>query len=150
MDERLRFVARLLEGEQMCREFGISRVTDYKIFNRYRECGVDALTDRSRRPYRHANKLPFQVERCILGIKREYPSWGAPKIRNKLIRQFPMIKAPAISTVHAVLDCNGLVKRRKRRRYQAEETELHAAQYPNELWCADYKSEFMLSNRQYC
>jgi hypothetical protein len=35
MDERLRFVARLLEGEKMaplCREFGISRVTGYKIF----------------------------------------------------------------------------------------------------------------------
>jgi hypothetical protein len=38
MDERLRFIARLLEGEKMaplCREFGISRVTGYKIFNRY-------------------------------------------------------------------------------------------------------------------
>ena len=40
MDERLKFIARLLEGEKMapvCREFGISRVTGYKIFNRYRE-----------------------------------------------------------------------------------------------------------------
>jgi hypothetical protein len=66
MDERLRFVARLLDGEKMsplCREFGISRVTGYKLFNRYRECGLTALNDRSRRPYRHANKLPFQVER---------------------------------------------------------------------------------------
>jgi len=34
MDERLRFVARLLEGEKMavlCREFEISRKTGYKI-----------------------------------------------------------------------------------------------------------------------
>jgi putative transposase len=88
MDERLRFVARLLEGEKMttvCREFGISRVTGYKIFNRYRECGLEALNDRSRRPYRQANRLPFQVERSILGIKRDYPSWGAPKIHDKLI-----------------------------------------------------------------
>lgn len=41
MDERLRFVARLLEGEQMsllCRELGISRKTGYKIFERYRTC----------------------------------------------------------------------------------------------------------------
>ncbi|WP_297588010.1 integrase core domain-containing protein [Roseibium sp.] len=91
MDERLRFVARLLEGEKMapmCREFGISRVTGYKIFERYKECGLDGLNDRSRRPYRQANKLPFQIERCILGLKREYPSWGAPKIRDKLIRQY--------------------------------------------------------------
>jgi len=39
MDERLRFVARLLEGEKMaplCGEFGISRKTGYKIFDRYK------------------------------------------------------------------------------------------------------------------
>jgi putative transposase len=61
MDERLRLVARLLEGEKMtalCGEFGISRKTGYKIFDRYKECGVQALTDRSRRPYRQANRLP--------------------------------------------------------------------------------------------
>jgi hypothetical protein len=43
MEERLRFVARLLDGEPMtdvCREFGISRKTGYKIFNRYREMVV--------------------------------------------------------------------------------------------------------------
>lgn len=153
MDERLRFVARLLEGEKMaplCREFGISRVTGYKIYERYKDCGLDGLNDRSRRPYRQANKLPFQIERCILGLKREYPSWGAPKIRDKLIRQYPMLKAPAISTVHAVLDRHGLVLRRKRRRYKARGTELRDAQEANGLWCADYKGEFKLGNRQYC
>jgi transposase InsO family protein len=153
MDERLRFIARLLEGDKMaplCREFGISRVTGYKIFNRYKECGLDALNDRSRRPYRQANKLPFQIERSILGIKREHPSWGAPKIRDKLVRQYHMIKPPAISTVHAVLDRNGLVQRRKRRRHKAEGTALVAAHDPNGLWCADYKGEFMLGSKQYC
>ncbi len=153
MDERLRFVARLLEGEKMaavCRQFGISRVTGYKIFNRYKECGLEALNDRSRRPYRHANKLPFQVERTILAIKREHGSWGAPKIRDKLIRQLPMLKPPATSTIHAVLDRHGLVKRRKRRRYKAQGTELIAAHAPNGLWCADFKGEFMLGNKQYC
>ena len=153
MDERVRFIARLLEGEKMaplCREFGISRVTGYKLFNRYKSCGLDALNDRSRRPYRHANKLPYQVERTILGIKKAHPSWGAPKIRDKLIRQFPMIKPPAVSTVHAVLDRNGLVKRRKRRRHKAQGTELVGAHAPNGLWCADYKGEFQLGNRRYC
>ena len=43
MDERLRFVARLLEGEKMaplCAEFGISRKTGYKIFDRYKDCAL--------------------------------------------------------------------------------------------------------------
>jgi putative transposase len=38
----------------LCREFGISRTTGYKIFTRYNEIGLEGLTDRSRRPYRHA------------------------------------------------------------------------------------------------
>ena len=46
MEERLRFVARLLDGEKMtplCVEFGISRKTGYKIYDRYKACGIDAL-----------------------------------------------------------------------------------------------------------
>ena len=49
-----------------------------------------------------------------------------------------------------MLDRNGLVKRRKRRRYKAEGTTLIGAHAPNGLWCADYKGEFMLGNREYC
>src|SRR6202030_4625265 len=59
MDERLKFIARLLDGEKMavlCRQFGISRKTGYKILTRYNEIGLEGLTDRSRRPYRHANQ----------------------------------------------------------------------------------------------
>ncbi len=91
MDEKLRFVSRFLDGEKiatLCREFGISRVTGHKIIDRYRDSGLEAFTDRSRRPYRQANQLPFQVEKLILQIKQEWPNWGAPKIRERLIRRF--------------------------------------------------------------
>jgi hypothetical protein len=79
MDERLQFVA------ELCREFGISRKIGYKIFDRYQECGVEGLTDRSRRPYRYANQLPFQVENYILNVKREHTSWGARKIGARFL-----------------------------------------------------------------
>ena len=106
MDERMQFVARRLAGEPMaelCREFGIARKTGYKIFDRYQECGIQGLTDRSRRPYRYANQLPFQVENYILNVKHEHPSWGARKIRDRLLRRFSGIPIPAKSTLHAVL-----------------------------------------------
>src|SRR5437868_7763108 len=125
MDERLRFVARLLEGEKMaplCAEFGISRKTGYKIFDRYKDCGVQAFTDRSRRPYRQANRLPPPVEATIVRLKREYPGWGAPKIREKLRQQTNGPQLPAISTVHAVLDRHGLVKHRRRRHHSSAAT----------------------------
>src|SRR5712671_5558038 len=153
MDERLQFVARRLAGEQMadlCREFGISRKTGYKIFGRYQECGVQGLTDRSRRPYRYANQLPFQVENFILNVKREHASWGARKIRERLLRRFSGIPIPAKSTIHAVRDRHGLVERRGRLRHRAHGTALSLGQKPNELWCTDYKGEFLLGNHQYC
>jgi putative transposase len=153
MDERLKFIARLLDGDKMaalCREFGISRKTGYKILARYDQIGLEGLTDRSRRPYRHANQLPFQVEAQIIRLKKDKPSWGAPKIRERLSRLYPDVHTPAISTVHAVLDRHNLVKRRTRRRNRATGTALCVPSQPNDLWCADYKGEFMLADHRYC
>ena len=154
MDERLRFVARLLEGEKMavvCDEFGISRKTGYKIFQRYQTVGLHGLSDRSRRPYRHANQLPMAVEKAIVRLKKEYPSWGAPKLRERLKQRWPEVACPAISTVHAVLDRHGLVRRRRRRvRVPRAGTPLSWPETPNALWCADYKGEFLLGNHRYC
>src|SRR5262249_29002282 len=127
MDERLRFVARLLEGEKMaplCAQFGISRKTGYKIFDRYKDCGLEALTDRSRRPFRQATRLRPPLGATSARLKREYPGWGPPKIRKKPPQQSPLSPLPAISTVHAVLDRHGLVKRRRRRRHSARGTQL--------------------------
>jgi putative transposase len=153
MDERMQLVARRLAGEPMadlCREFGISRKTGYKIFDRYQQCGIQGLTDRSRRPHHYAHKLPFQVENFILNVKREHSSWGARKIRERLLRRFSGIPIPAKSTIHAVLDRHGLVERRGRVRRRAQGTELSFGKNPNELWCTDYKGEFLLGNHQYC
>ena len=154
MDERIRFVIRLKEGEAMaslCREFGISRKTGYKIFERYEECGLEGLTDRARRPHRYAHQLPEQIEAAIVAAKREKPSWGARKIRERLLRRLPSeVKVPARSTIHAILDRHGLVTRMKRSRSRTEGTPLSPGLSPNELWCTDYKGEFKLGNQRYC
>ena len=154
MDERLRFVARLLDGESMtavCRSFGISRKTGYKIYNRYRDEGVEALCDRSRRPVRYANQLPEPVERLIVRCKRDKPHWGARKIREMLVQRLAGdVRVPARSTVHAVLDRHGLVKRARTRRAKAQGTALSAGQAPNALWCTDFKGEFKLGDGRYC
>ena len=153
-EERLRFVVRLKDGEEMsllCREFGISRKTGYKIYSRYKECGSEAFTDRPRRPIRLANQLPVQVELAILELKKEKPHWGAKKLRERFIRKFGSeVPAPAVSTFHAVLHRHGLVQPMNQRRTRAMGTTLSAGLNPNDLWCADYKGEFRLGNQRYC
>jgi len=52
MDERVKFVAAMLEGDEtfveLCERFGISRKQGYKWKERYDQGGVEALADRSR------------------------------------------------------------------------------------------------------
>jgi transposase InsO family protein len=154
VDERLRFVARLLDGEAMtdvCREFGISRKTGYKIFDRYKEHGLEALNDRSRRPVRYANQLPQQIESLIVNLKRDKPHWGARKLRELLVRRLAgEVRIPAKSTIHAVLHRHGLVRPIGRHRNRATGTPLSQGLAPNDLWCADFKGEFKLGNGRYC
>jgi transposase-like protein len=90
MEERLRYVARLLDGagmSEVCRCFGISRKTGCKIFNRYKEHGLEALCDRARRPVRYANQLPEPMEQMIVRLKQDKPHRGARKIREALVRR---------------------------------------------------------------
>jgi transposase InsO family protein len=154
VEERLKFVVRVIEGEPMtelCREFGISRKTGYKIFNRYKADGTAAFSDRSRRPVRYANQLPPQVETLIVRLKREKPHWGARKLRELLVRRLPGdVRVPAKSTIHAVLDRHGLVAQGRRRRQRAAGTPLSTGANPNDLWCADFKGEFKLGDGRYC
>jgi transposase InsO family protein len=49
-----------------------------------------------------------------------------------------------------VLDRHGLVERRGRVRRRAQGTALSWGHHPNELWCTDYKGEFLLGKRPYC
>lgn len=75
MNERLKFIGRLLQGEKMaelCREFGISRKTGYKFWDRYQKVGLYSLSDRgyfdeqSKRfeplPY------PFAPKNCVTQV----------------------------------------------------------------------------------
>jgi transposase InsO family protein len=131
----------------LCGEFGISRKTGYKIYERYKLSGAEALSDRSRRPA-HAGWL---LAHAVGELKRDKPHWGARKIRELLIRRLASeVKVPARSTIHAVLDRNGLVQRPGRRRNKATGPGLSNGAEANDLWCADFKGEFTLGNKRYC
>lgn len=151
--ERVIFLKRLLDGERMvdlCREFGISRKTGYKYLERYKKHGEVGLLDQSTKPGFLAKTTPKDIQDLIVELRKEYPTWGAAKIRERLKVKYPGLKLPARSTVHEILDRHGLVKKRKKMRYKAVPTDLKHVTNPNELWCADFKGHFRLQNGSYC
>jgi transposase InsO family protein len=154
MSERVKFIGRLLCGERMsdlCREFGISRKTGYKIFDRYRVSGTKAFENQSHRAHRCPHKTPEAIVKLITDLRQTHPSWGAPKIRAHLKRKHTEVTIPAASTIHIILDRHSLIRKRSiRRRFRAEGTILTPGQAPNDLWCADFKGQFRMKNGQYC
>ena len=91
------------------------------------------------------------IERAIVDAKKDKPHWGARKIRELLVRRLAGdVRIPARSTIHAVLDRYGLVKRTGKRRQRALGTPLSSGSVPNALWCVDFKGEFRLGNQAYC
>lgn len=154
MSERMQFLARLQAGERMtdlCREFGISRKTGYKLLARFETLGSAALVDASRAPKRVANRTSDPMREMLVGARRKHPTWGPRKLRAWLLRRQPGLVLPAASTIGDLLKREGLVERRARRRstspWMGDRMEPGG---PNELWCADYKGQFRLGNGQYC
>lgn len=153
MSERMIFVSRLLAGERMaelCREFSVSRKTGYKIFSRYKDSGLDGLKNISRAVRSHPNQTPRVIEKAIIELRNEHPTWGAPKIKAILERRYT--KVAACSTIHAILIRHDLITKSRRRSvtYKSQGTDLSEVSAPNKLWCTDFKGQFKMGNDRYC
>jgi transposase InsO family protein len=137
----------------LCRDFGISRLTDYAIFKRYAEEGWDALEEHSRRHKRHPNQTPKELEEAIISKRKKHPSWGARKIIVLLNRDagFSKKEIPSGITVNNIMKKHGLVITRKKNRRRIENQNLiFDPANPNEIWSSDFKGKFKIGNGVYC
>ena len=146
MDERASFIYEVrnsdLSFSELCRRYQISRVTGYKWVKRHTALGVPGLSDGSHRPSSCPHRIPAVVERRIIELRKRR-RWGAPKLHTLLEEELG--SAPAISTIHRILDRNGLVQHKKPRRSMGQPSRPpFEADRPNALWTADFKGQFRL------
>ena len=154
VNERMKFVVRLDAGEAMsdlCREFGISRKTGYKFWERYKRRGPQGLEDASRAPKRVARRTAAEIESALVEARKRHPTWGGRKLKRAIEREQPGLIIPSASTVSDILKRNGLVKQRKRwQRPTPWRKSLTVPGASNEVWAVDYKGQFRLGNGEYC
>lgn len=151
MDERANFVFEARRGDlsisELCRRFGISRPTGYKWPLR-RSAGLEAIRDRSHRPHSCPHQISAEVEQRIVEL-RKHRRWGAPKLQRLLEQELGW--APAIATIHRILDRRGLVQHRKPRRSREKPARTpFEADRPNALWTADFKGHFRTRDGLVC
>lgn len=155
MNERLGFVLEFEAGErtmsELCRVFGISRKTGYKLLARYREFGVAGVEERSRAPHAHPNAVSKQAAAAIVQLRRRFPDWGPLKLLDWLERRRPELALPAPCTAAQLLKREGLVKPRERKRHSTPYgAPFVQAGAPNDLWSADFKGQFRMGNGELC
>jgi transposase InsO family protein len=154
VNERMRFVLRVEDGERMtdlCREFGISRKTGYKLWGRYRELGGVGLFDEPRRPERIPHRTPPEIQKLLVETRDAHPTWGPRKVRAWCMRHHEAVRWPAPSTVGEILRRHGRVApRRRKRRAPPYDGPLTIGNVPNQVWAADYKGQIRLGSGAYC
>ena len=153
MLERVDFCLRLERGERMaelCREFGISRTTGYKVLGRFKRSGAVGLADESRAP-KNPLRTSEEIRERLIALRKEHPSWGPKKLRDVLTAREESVRWPATSTIGEILDRAGLIVPRRRKQTQtAFRDVLTEPKAPNDVWAMDYKGQFRLGNSTYC
>lgn len=155
IEQRKLFIDAARRGEEyitdLCEEFGISRSTGYKWIRRYMEEGDEGLKDRSSARHTQADKTEQVVEDKILEVKDRYPTWGPKKILAYLARHNPEYEFPSFTTIGNILDRNGRVRRRKKRKRLPTKTDpLSHCKAANDVWCIDFKGWFTTKDRVKC
>jgi transposase len=134
---------------ELCHRYRVSRPTGYKWIDRFEEQGEAGLTERSRAPAKCPHHTPASAERRILALRAEY-GWGAKKLLQVLERRHPNMQWPARSTVNAILERHGkLRKNRRRKKWSHPGAAALGTERPNQVWPADFKGQFKMRNGRY-
>lgn len=154
-EQKMLFISDWLKQEttmsDLCRCYGISRKTGYKLIHRYEEEEFKAFEERTHARHYINNQTSSEMCSEIVKTKKKFLYFGPRKIRDWLIRQYPHRSWPAASTIGEILKNNGLVKpRRYRRKVEPYTAPFANCQHANHVWSADFKGQFRLGNHRYC
>jgi transposase InsO family protein len=133
--------AHLREGRsvsELAAAHGVHRSWLYKLIGRYQRGGLEALAPRSRRPRSCPHKTPLEVERAIVGLRRELVRQGHDAGPHTLIAHLARDcdRLPSPATVWRILRRHGLVQDQPQKRPRSSFVRF-CAELPNELWQAD-------------
>jgi transposase InsO family protein len=136
---------------ELCCRYGISRKTGYKWLNRYLVEGPDGLADRSHTTHSCPHTTEPHVIEVALKLRKRWMSWGAGKIRARLLTLHPDWHIPSAQVLHKYFEREGLVKKRRRSRKRPHPGRPTAPfDAPNSIWSADFKGEFKTLDGLYC
>jgi putative transposase len=83
-------------------------------------------------------------------FRKAHARWRPRKLLNLLQRQNPRLTLPSEATAARIFARHGLVKPRRRYRRAHPGCPRSVPKNPNNIWAADYKGQFRLTNGEHC
>lgn len=134
----LQVVSNQMSVTQAAAEYGYSRRHLHRLLARYRQGGLDALEQRSRRPKSSPQTTPAEVRARVIQLRGQLTANGSDAgpvtIAWHLEREG--LTAPSTSTIRRILHDEGLIVPEPRKRPRSSYVRFAAAQ-PNEMWQSD-------------
>ena len=134
----LQVVSNQLSVTDAAAEYGYSRRHLHRLLARYRQGGLDALEQRSRRPKSSPQATPAEVRDRVIQLRAQLTANGsdAGPMTIAWHLQREGLKQPSTSTIRRILHDQGLIVPEPRKRPRSSYVRFAAAQ-PNEMWQSD-------------
>lgn len=152
-DRRIELIEAYESGATMaelCRQFGVSRKTAYKWYNRYLSSGQEGLKDLSKAPRQPVRVFVDNQIDMAIDLKLKKPTWGPKKILSVLNKQHPQLDWPSRAWIYEVFKERNLVTPRRLRRRVPATHPLGEVNDSNDVWMADFKGWFMTQDHAKC
>lgn len=136
---------------ELCERHNVSRDTFY-VWKRRRESGDPRwFEELSRAPGHCPHAVPPETIGAIVAMRGRFPRFGPKKIKAKLGMEHPDTAWPAASTIGDVLQREGLILPKERRRRPVDRGEIIAgSDVPNGEWAIDFKGWFRTADGTRC
>ncbi len=133
---------------EVAQRFGVSRQAVHRWVARYRDGGLEALADRSKRPKHSPRQVSGEIEALVCRLRREHPRWGPRRLRAELARR-DVSPLPHRSSIYRILLRFELVTGEARRR-RREDYKRWQRERPMQLWQMDLVGSCFLVDGTEC
>lgn len=152
--QRLQAVQAYVSGESsmthICKQFGISRKTGYKWYQRFLEQGEEGLKDLSKAPHTpNSCYTEEQIERAI-DLKMRRRTWGPKKILAKLGELYPNESWPSPTRLYEIFKDYHLVTSKRIKGRVPATAPLGDLIDCNNTWAVDFKGWFFTGDGRKC
>lgn len=153
-EQRLQVVNAYALGEssmtQICKQYGISRKTGYKWYQRFLESGVEGLKDLSKARRRSSQCYTDEQINKAIDLKLRRRTWGPKKVLAKLHEQYPNEGWPSPTRLYEIFKEYHLVTSRRIKSRVPATAPLGDLKACNNTWAIDLKGWFLTGDGRKC